>query len=191
VLVAVKELIGWQVAGVDKQCGRLKDVYFHDQSWSVEHWVVWLGKGKTARGVVIPCSSINRLDPGNRTIHLSLTREEVESAPTVHQILPVCRQYELRFNHPLVQGYSCVAEKSDVGTLADLLLDSETWRVPYLRVHFSAEKRTVQFHLQSNAVERLSWATRKVYLKHFEPVQVHDESLLVLPAAEEIQAEFG
>jgi sporulation protein YlmC with PRC-barrel domain len=191
VLVEVKEILGCRVESLDGEIGKVSDIYFHDREWVVQYLVVSMGRGSTTRTVVIEPAHITGFNEERRSYGLDLTRAEVDEAPSTNEVVPVSRQYEMRFrgtsgrtesphlrSYKGVQGYNCVTDNEAVGRLGDLIMDQETWEIRYLQLQLPVENTTVRFNIAANAVERFSWATERVCLRYFEPVQLHEGSML-------------
>ncbi len=90
----VKDLRRYTIAASDGDIGRIDDVYFDDQSWTVRHLVVDTGAWLTGRRVLIPPRAIDRIDAGQERVAARLTRKQVEDSPGIDTEQPVSRQHE-------------------------------------------------------------------------------------------------
>ena len=180
---------------MDGDCGRLADIYFDDRSWELKFWVLILGKGKSARSVVVEVDARDRFNSETRHLLLSQTVDQVEESLPAARVLPVSRQYEfpqksaIAFPHlrsmAAIKGYACCVEKQNAGTVSDLLIQTVTWLLPYFQITDSMSKRTVVMHLPSAAVERLSAIANRVELRKFTPVNLEDDSIMPLHAGDD------
>ncbi len=90
------ELSGYRLHARDGDLGRLKEVFFDDQYWSVRYLVVqtgtWLGKE-----VLVPPSLALSVDEEDLGLHIDLTREQIINCPDVETSLPISRHSENDF----------------------------------------------------------------------------------------------
>jgi sporulation protein YlmC with PRC-barrel domain len=91
----MKDLQRYTIAAQDGDIGRVDDVYFDDQSWTVRHVVVDTGGWLTGRSVLIPPRAIQAVDAAHERLVTHLTREQVERSPGLETARPVSRQYEM------------------------------------------------------------------------------------------------
>jgi uncharacterized protein YrrD len=95
-LVRATALDGFTLGGRDGgDIGRVKDVYFDDESFTVRALVVDTGGWLSGRRVVLPPLAIQRLDLGAGRLETGLTREQVERCPAADETKPVSRQHEV------------------------------------------------------------------------------------------------
>jgi uncharacterized protein YrrD len=90
----VKDLQRYAIAARDGDLGRIDDVYFDDQSWTVRDLVVNTGSWLTGRLVLIPPGAIQGVDGTTERILTNLTKKQVEDSPGADSAKPVSRQYE-------------------------------------------------------------------------------------------------
>ena len=93
-LLRVKDLQGYTLRARDGDIGKIEDLYFDDQGWTVRHLVVDTGGWLTGRHVVIPPRAVQEIAPAARRIVTDLTRKQVEDSPGLDTARPVSRQYE-------------------------------------------------------------------------------------------------
>ena len=90
------KLEGYRLAATDGLVGHVEDFYFDDSDWVIrylvagtaEHWY-------DGRKVLISPISLGRSDPRERTLGLSITREQIRSSPDIDTARPVARQHEM------------------------------------------------------------------------------------------------
>lgn len=94
----LKDLTGFTLAANDGEIGKLKEVFFDDQTWFVRYLVVRMGGGLSGREVLITPQSIRSVDEDGRRIVVDLNREQVENSPPVSSERPVSRHYEAQYH---------------------------------------------------------------------------------------------
>jgi hypothetical protein len=94
-LVVTSIIIGAAVEGRDGSCGRIRDLYFSDDSWQVRYLVVDTGKWISDRQVLISPRALHGHDWANSKVTADLTKQQVERSPPVFSDKPVSRQHEI------------------------------------------------------------------------------------------------
>jgi hypothetical protein len=94
-LRSTNEMIGYRIDGTDDILGEVHDFYFDDRAWRFRYLVVDTGMWLPGRLVLIAPQAIGRPDWMARLLHVELTKQQVEDAPTAQRDLPVSRQHEL------------------------------------------------------------------------------------------------
>jgi sporulation protein YlmC with PRC-barrel domain len=92
-----KELIGFEIAAADGDLGRVDDLYFDDERWTVRYLVVNTGSWMTGRLVLVSPIAVERIDRERGAVVVTLARAEVERSPSFDTHRPVSRQYELAY----------------------------------------------------------------------------------------------
>ncbi len=87
-------ILGHSLQGADGKLGRLHDVVFDDQTWTVRYIVVDTGGWLTGRQVLISPVAFGRPDWQRKQIPVSLTREQVENSPPISSDETVARKME-------------------------------------------------------------------------------------------------
>jgi hypothetical protein len=89
-----KHLEGFTLSAKDGAIGKVEDFYFDDRAWVVRYVVVntstWLG----GREVLISPYAIGNANMADKTLPVSVTREQVRNSPGIDTERPVSRQYE-------------------------------------------------------------------------------------------------
>lgn len=93
-LRSVDQLYGDKIRASDGEIGRVKDFYFDDLTWAVRYAVVDTGSWLPGRNVLISPHAIGGLDESGKFLRVSLTRQQIESSPSIASHQPVSRQYE-------------------------------------------------------------------------------------------------
>ena len=162
-------------------CGRIKDVYFNDDTWQVTHLLISLVPGSSARSEVLarPEHAL-RIDDHGASLQLLLNHAEIYELPPASSELPVCKQYAAmafssRSNPHLrtakaVSHYRINVRGEFGGTLEDLIFDEASWQIRYLAIEQAIGQKKLRFHILPQRVERFTWATQRVILRELEPV---------------------
>jgi hypothetical protein len=93
----VKRVHGYHLGAVDGEIGRVKDLYFDDQSWTIRYLVADTGSWLAGKQVLISPWALQRVNEADRSIETSLTRKQIEDSPPITADLPVTRQYETEY----------------------------------------------------------------------------------------------
>lgn len=213
------ELENYGLEAKDGQLGRVIDFYFDDHAWTVRYAVVDTRKWLPGRRVLISPASFGEADASSRTIHVSLTKQQIREAPPVEEDRPVSRQYEVElvghFAWPAywgmapvamedgtsrsrtevvpeegesnlrsgneVKGYSASATDGEVGSIADLIVDTDTWRLRYLVVDTRKWLPGGKVLLATEWVEKVRWKDKAVH------VGISEEAIRSCPAYDPAQ----
>jgi hypothetical protein len=185
-------------------CGRIRDIYFDDQTWAIAHLVVSIEPRQFGRKeVLIEPSNIFSFHDPEGPIQLTLTAEELDSAPAANSILPVCKQYaSMALSSPgsnfiaraitgsdphlrsakAVTNYTINVGCEFTGALANMIFDDGAWQIRYLGIEQVIDRKRLQFHILPQTVERFTWATQRVLLRELQPVALESDPV-ILPAA--------
>ena len=193
-LRSVKDLEKFRLATVDgKPAGRVKDLYFNDQTWTVRHLVVALDtRLHGQKQVLLSPEAVDTVRDEDETILLNIHSADLVQAPSHTSVLPVCKQYaSLALSSPGASAFGRALTGADphlrsaravanyrlnvmgefAGTLSDLLFSPAAgWAIQYLAVEQVIDRRRIQFHILPAAVERFTWASQRVLLKYLQPV---------------------
>jgi hypothetical protein len=105
----VNDLQEFTIHATDGDIGRVDHFLFDDQQWTVRYVVVDTGKWLPGRRVLISPRAVGRVDTGDRTLRLDLTREKVRDSPDIDTDKPVSRQKEEElhtyYGYPEYWGY--------------------------------------------------------------------------------------
>jgi hypothetical protein len=89
-------LEGFTLGAADGDIGRIEDLYFDDQTWTVRYLVLDTSKWLPGRRVLISPASIGDVDPVGMRLVTGLTKDQVEHSPGVDTAMPVSRRHEAR-----------------------------------------------------------------------------------------------
>ncbi|HSH93854.1 MAG TPA: PRC-barrel domain-containing protein [Roseimicrobium sp.] len=90
----IKDLYGHALAASDGHIGHVKDFYFDDQDWAIRYLVVDTGTWLINQRVLLSPHSFGRWDRDSKTLHVHLTRAQIENSPSIETHQPVSLQYE-------------------------------------------------------------------------------------------------
>ena len=93
----IKELYDSKISASDGEIGHIKDFYFDDESWEVRYLIVDTGSWLTGRVVLLTPHSFGALDQTTKTLHIKLTKKQIEHSPSIDSHIPVSRQYEIEY----------------------------------------------------------------------------------------------
>ena len=91
----VRQLRELTIGATDGDLGRVEDLYFDDQSWTVRYVVVATGAWLLGRSVLISPRAIRGVDVVGQRLVTNLTRQQVKDSPDIDTRRPVSRQHEV------------------------------------------------------------------------------------------------
>ena len=100
-----EDIIGRTLRATDGEIGKVHDLYFDDERWTVRYLVAATGGWLRGRDVLISPASLDVLQESTDEVPAKLTRKQVEGSPGVETDKPVSRQYEASLAEHF--GYSC------------------------------------------------------------------------------------
>jgi len=92
-----RSLNGLVIRATDGEIGKVDQLYFDDQIWAVRYITADTGGWVDGRKVLISPHSILQTDWKANRIDVSLTRKQIENAPSIDTHRPVSRQYESEY----------------------------------------------------------------------------------------------
>ncbi|HEX3746219.1 MAG TPA: PRC-barrel domain-containing protein [Bryobacteraceae bacterium] len=97
-LQSLNHLHGFTLHASDGELGKVRDLYFDDQLWTIRYCVVDTGAWLTGRRVLISPASIAAVDWSARTVRVTLTCDQVKQSPQTETDMPVSRQQEVELS---------------------------------------------------------------------------------------------
>lgn len=85
----------YNVKALDGDLGKVKDIYFDDQSWTVRYLVVDTKKWLPGRKVLISPLSMDEVDHENEVVHIQETKKKIKDSPEVDEAEPVSKRHEI------------------------------------------------------------------------------------------------
>lgn len=102
-LRSINDLHNLVAEGIDGSIGRIADLYFDDQAWTIRFMVVETDAWLEGRKVLISPVATGEPDWHRSLLPVSVTREQVRKSPDVDSQQPVSRQHEIE--HAAYYGY--------------------------------------------------------------------------------------
>jgi uncharacterized protein YrrD len=93
-LHSAKKLDGMKIIAIDGDAGHVEDVYFDDEKWVIRHLQVDTGGWLTGRKVLVSPIAVSTTDWDDKSIHINLTKQQIEDGPGIETHKPVSRQHE-------------------------------------------------------------------------------------------------
>jgi hypothetical protein len=93
----VSDLLGFTIHATDGDIGRVHDLYFDDQRWTVRYLVADTRHWLSGRRVLLSPDSVCRTDWEHREMVVTLSRAQIEESPSVETDKPVARQNAVLF----------------------------------------------------------------------------------------------
>lgn len=191
-LISTRSLEHHAVHGLDGDIGRLYDIYFDDQHWTVRHLVVSTGHWLNRRRVLLPLASLQQFDPTHRVLHITLGRDQVGASPDIRTDQPVSHQHEASLyqhygfpyywhgppiNESLnwegrgdphlrsvreVTGYTVHELDTTLGRVADLLIDDDGWVIRYALVNLPHRGAGTLAVVPRTLISGIRWASAEI-----------------------------
>ena len=90
----LQTLVEHRVIATDGEVGSVRDFLFDDQTWTIHYLIVDVKRWLSRQEVVLPVTTIKQLNWENKSLHVQLTKEQVQLSPDVDTKEPVSRQQE-------------------------------------------------------------------------------------------------
>ncbi len=96
-LRSMKGMETYSITTTNAVIGQVKDFYFDDAAWVIRYLVVETGVWLSSRRVLISPITIGRPNWSEKSIPVSITREQIKNSPNVDTDKPVSRQHEMDY----------------------------------------------------------------------------------------------
>lgn len=93
-LHSIKALKKCAIHAIDGEVGKVRDVYFDDESWVLRYLVIDTGNWLTRHEVLLSPHSVRSTDWAKEQVHMELDRDRIENSPGIDTHQPVSRQSE-------------------------------------------------------------------------------------------------
>ncbi len=107
-LRSMNDLEGYAIHASDGNIGHLNDFTFDDKSWVIRYFVVDAGTWLSSRMVLVSPMGIGAPNWGEKTIPVSITKEQVRNSPAYDEQQPVTKHNEVEYlgyyNYPYYWG---------------------------------------------------------------------------------------
>jgi uncharacterized protein YrrD len=91
----VKDILGYPLAAIDGEIGKIHDCLFDDDRWIIRYLVVDTGGWLSDRQVLISHVAVGKPDTIRKDFPVNLTRTQIEGSPRLDEDAPVHRQKEM------------------------------------------------------------------------------------------------
>ena len=155
----IKDLQGDAIHAEDGEVGSVDDLYFDDGGWDVRFLLVNTRRWIPGRKYLVSPIAIDRerpLDEGD--IRVELTREQISRCPTVAAAANLRSSVE-------VIGCGIEALDGAIGSVADLVVDDETWEITDVLVDSRQWLPGKLLLISPEVIERIDWPEKKVHLR--------------------------
>jgi sporulation protein YlmC with PRC-barrel domain len=154
----IRDLHGDWLHAEDGAVGSVDDLYFHDEEWDVRYLLVNTRRWIPGPRYLVSPIAIDRERPLKGDIRVELTREQIRRCPTV------AKESNLRSS---VEVIGCGIEATDgaVGSVADLVVDDETWEITDVLVDSRQWLPGKLLLISPEVIERIDWPEKKVHLR--------------------------
>jgi sporulation protein YlmC with PRC-barrel domain len=155
----IKDLHGEALHAEDGEVGSVDDLYFDDEEWDVRYLVVNTRRWIPGPKYLVPPIAIDRDQPlVGGDIRVELTREQIQRCPTV------AAERNLRSS---VEVIGCGIEALDgaIGSVADLVVDDETWEITDVLVDSRQWLPGRLLLISPEVIDRIDWPEKKVHVR--------------------------
>lgn len=97
-LRSVKEIMACSLESKSGEIGKSKDLLFDDDKWVIRYLVADTGKWLLGRQILISPISLKGIDWDTQQLPVDLSKEQIESAPSIETDMPVSRQFEIELS---------------------------------------------------------------------------------------------
>ncbi len=103
---AINTLVGCRMEARDGEVGKVEDVYFDDESWTVRYLVLKTEDWLSGRKVLIAPVALKEDGSKAGVLRVSLTQDQIRHSPGIDTDKPVSRQQEIElYGHYAWKGY--------------------------------------------------------------------------------------
>ena len=88
------EVTGYHIQATDEPVGHVEDFLFDDESWAIRYFAIDTRNWLPGRHVLIATQWIDEVSWPERTVHVGLTRRQIEESPEYDPSNPPSRAYE-------------------------------------------------------------------------------------------------
>jgi len=96
-LIKAKTLKNFKLSSIDGEIGKVKDLYFEDEYWTIRYLIANTGNWLTGRQVLLSPNSITSINKEEEYINVNLTKSQIENSPNLDSDKPVSKQFEEKY----------------------------------------------------------------------------------------------
>lgn len=88
----------YRIHANDGEIGSVEEFYFDDKHWTVRYLVVETGNWLSGKDVLISPYAITSVNRDKKTIHVNLSKKQIEDSPDRDSHRPISQQFEESYN---------------------------------------------------------------------------------------------
>lgn len=93
-LYSTDHIHGFTLSAQDDELGRVEDIYFDDEKWTLRYLVANTKKWLPGKSVLIPPAALNAINMDDKYFDVNLTKQQVKDSPDIDAHKPISRQHE-------------------------------------------------------------------------------------------------
>lgn len=93
----INDLFGDKLTALDGDIGYISDFYFDDNIWVIRYAVADTGSWLAGRLVLLSPYAFAKLDHDEATLHINLSKIQIQNSPSIDSNKPVSRQSEVEY----------------------------------------------------------------------------------------------
>jgi len=102
----IDSLIGWRLIATDGEVGKVDDLYFDDDSWTIRYLIINMEEGAPGRKVLIAPVALLKDQSAKGMFFVGHTKAQIHNSPDIDTAKPVSRQQEIElYGHYAWKGY--------------------------------------------------------------------------------------
>lgn len=153
-----RDLHGDAIHAEDGEVGSVDDLYFDESDWDVRYLVVNTRRWIPGRKYLVSPIAIDRSHTLEGDIRVDLTREQIAACPVAEAATT------LRSSAQVI-GWGIEATDGEVGSVADFVIDDETWEITDVLVDTRRWLPGKLLLISPQVIERIDWPQKKVHLR--------------------------
>lgn len=92
----INDLEDYAILATDGPIGHVRDFFFDDETWVIRYLVVDTGNWLLSRKVLISPIAVGKRGLAEKTLPVTITKEQVKNSPDIDTEMPISRQHEIR-----------------------------------------------------------------------------------------------
>ncbi len=177
-----KSLTGYKVNAQDGDAGKVLFFFFDDHRWMLRYLVLGTGSWMGKRKVLLTPDTVIAHDWANQRFDLRITRDTIKSSPEMNVLEPIpCQGQETVDRHygcafqrrgeanvhssQDFAGFSVDLEDAPGGKIEDLVVDDNSWIVPYTVVNTRSWLPGKTVLVPPQLVDSVNWDDEKIRLR--------------------------
>jgi hypothetical protein len=177
---------GYELRASDGKIGKVADLYFDDQTWTVRHVVAQTGNWLQDKRVLLSPRKITGLEPDQKVVEASVALAEVEVCEAVDCEKPISERADLLFfphhfwppafeasdmleagdvhlrSMEEVKGYRVAATDGEIGLVVGFIIDDADWVIRYFEVDTTILWQGGHVLMSPEWVESVEWHLGRV-----------------------------